>query len=293
MKKILILIILSFLLALSVNAQNKDVGDSCLNNYECQSDVCQGGYCQAADIISLFPVAECGNNQIDELEVCDGTNLDGNDCTTAGTYIGGTLACLSDCSGFNISGCTTPTGDSGSSSSSGGSYTGGTGDIPYRPAGAACYETWECTEWSPCIDGKKIRTCEDIYNCGTEFFKKANEMLCVIGAKPTCSDGLQNQDEQGIDCGGSCETCKTCDDGILNCHEGICEDGVDCGGSCMPCSWWGVAKKPLFWVIVGTGILTVIILILGAWYWSLEKGAEEVGEQVNKFSRHPPKQFRL
>ncbi|MFT5800269.1 MAG: hypothetical protein ACI956_000069 [Nonlabens sp.] len=54
------------------------------------------------------------------------------------------------------------------------------------------------------------------------------------GAEPTCSDGIQNGDETGIDCGGSCAPCDvppTCDDGIQNGDE----TGVDCGGSCAPC----------------------------------------------------------
>jgi len=47
----------------------------------------------------------------------------------------------------------------------------------------------------------------------------------------TCSDGVQNQREAGIDCGGPCTACATCDDGIQN--QG--ESGVDCGGVCKPC----------------------------------------------------------
>ncbi|MEL6718532.1 MAG: GEVED domain-containing protein, partial [Bacteroidota bacterium] len=52
-------------------------------------------------------------------------------------------------------------------------------------------------------------------------------------ACPTCSDGIQNGDETGVDCGGSCPTaCPTCSDGIQNGDE----TGVDCGGSCSPCT---------------------------------------------------------
>jgi hypothetical protein len=51
---------------------------------------------------------------------------------------------------------------------------------------------------------------------------------------PTCDDGIQNGDEEGVDCGGSsCDACPTCSDGIQNGDE----EGVDCGGSsCAPCS---------------------------------------------------------
>ncbi|MBI5544326.1 MAG: hypothetical protein HY901_10580, partial [Deltaproteobacteria bacterium] len=50
-------------------------------------------------------------------------------------------------------------------------------------------------------------------------------------ACPTCSDGIQNQGETGIDCGGPCAACPTCSDGIRN--QG--ETGIDCGGPCPAC----------------------------------------------------------
>jgi len=56
------------------------------------------------------------------------------------------------------------------------------------------------------------------------------------GGGPTCTDGVQNGQETGIDCGGPdcqpCGTMPTCDDGIQNGQE----TGVDCGGpDCQPC----------------------------------------------------------
>ncbi len=53
---------------------------------------------------------------------------------------------------------------------------------------------------------------------------------------PTCTDGVQNGNETGVDCGGDCDPCDTppdptCDDGIQNGNE----TGVDCGGDCAPC----------------------------------------------------------
>lgn len=52
---------------------------------------------------------------------------------------------------------------------------------------------------------------------------------------PTCDDGIQNGDETGIDCGGSCAPCEStpsCDDGVQNGQE----TGIDCGGpDCAPC----------------------------------------------------------
>ena len=55
----------------------------------------------------------------------------------------------------------------------------------------------------------------------------------------TCSDGIQNNGETGIDCGGpNCTACEdstedpTCNDGIQNGDE----TGIDCGGSCEACA---------------------------------------------------------
>jgi len=58
---------------------------------------------------------------------------------------------------------------------------------------------------------------------------KAN--TCTAAA-PTCDDGIQNQGETGIDCGGPCAACATCNDGIQN--QG--ETDIDCGGpNCNAC----------------------------------------------------------
>lgn len=57
-------------------------------------------------------------------------------------------------------------------------------------------------------------------------------MIISCGDDETCTDGIQNGDETGIDCGGSeCAVCPTCDDGILN----GTETDIDCGGDCPTC----------------------------------------------------------
>ncbi|MBI1972918.1 hypothetical protein HYS50_02850 [Candidatus Woesearchaeota archaeon] len=43
-----------------------------------------------------------------------------------------------------------------------------------------------------------------------------------------CSNGKQDGDETGVDCGGSCSPCPTCTDSVQN--QG--EEGIDCGGPC-------------------------------------------------------------
>ena len=71
--------------------------------------------------------------------------------------------------------------------------------------------------------------------------------------KETCNDGIQNQNETGIDCGGPCTACEqtpTCSDGIQN--QG--ETGVDCGGPCTACQQAGLLTKKTgyFYHILGS-----------------------------------------
>ncbi len=79
--------------------------------------------------------------------------------------------------------------------------------------GSTCVSNWECGEWSECIGGTQTRECTDTYNCVTPT-ENLNPMSlsCTEGSETiaeetseTCSDGMMNQDEQGIDCGGVCE----------------------------------------------------------------------------------------
>jgi hypothetical protein len=54
----------------------------------------------------------------------------------------------------------------------------------------------------------------------------------------SCFNGIQDGNETGVDCGGSCAPCPTCDDGIQNGDE----TGIDCGGpDCEPCT--GIVQK--------------------------------------------------
>jgi len=55
----------------------------------------------------------------------------------------------------------------------------------------------------------------------------------------TCSDGVQNGLETGVDCGGSCTPCESCFDGVQNQDE----IGVDCGGVCAACAGCVLTNK--------------------------------------------------
>ena len=66
---------------------------------------------------------------------------------------------------------------------------------------------------------------------GGAFGSSESTAFCTSGGGPTCTDGIQNGNETGVDCGGpDCAPCITCTDGIQNGNE----TGVDCGGPDCP-----------------------------------------------------------
>ena len=73
---------------------------------------------------------------------------------------------------------------------------------------------WGCDPWngSPCTESEQITG----LNTGATYFLSVESSTCsewipVIvngaGPTPTCTDGIQNQGETDIDCGGPCEPC--------------------------------------------------------------------------------------
>ncbi len=63
-----------------------------------------------------------------------------------------------------------------------------------------------------------------------ELLQTSSESTSKSETTNTCTDGIQNGDETGIDCGGTCDPCEsiTCNNGVQDGDE----TGVDCGGSC-------------------------------------------------------------
>ncbi len=92
-----------------------------------------------------------------------------------------------------------------------------------------CEEQWYCVKWVCKPDNKMYRACYDLNYCGTFKYKPETTGECEY--IPKCFDGIQNQEEDGIDCGGPCPPCWTCYDRIMN--QG--EEGIDCGGPCKAC----------------------------------------------------------
>jgi len=86
-----------------------------------------------------------------------------------------------------------------------------------------------------CGDPPAAEGCDDGLRNQDEVGVDCGGMCRACPAAETCFDDVQNQDETAIDCGGVCEACPgplgTCDDGAQN--QG--EAGVDCGGPCDAC----------------------------------------------------------
>ncbi len=101
-----------------------------------------------------------------------------------------------------------------------------------------CDENWECNTWDSCIyTGIQTRTCNELNNCNSSQYAPTNVRSCDY--TPTCNDNLRNCHysngdlicEEGVDCGGPCGACPTCNDEILNQGEEL----TDCGGPCNAC----------------------------------------------------------
>lgn len=75
------------------------------------------------------------------------------------------------------------------------------------------------------------QTCKLHADCASGWCKDG-----VCGPKASCTDGVQNATETGVDCGGPCAACPPppprCDDAIQNGKE----TDLDCGGTCGPCA---------------------------------------------------------
>ncbi len=79
-------------------------------------------------------------------------------------------------------------------------------DCVYTGENLTCQENWLCGPWSSCaVNGTQERACEDLIACGTTVLRPPLTQECVYLA--TCFDGIQNGDETGVDCGGSCGVC--------------------------------------------------------------------------------------
>ncbi|RLE39047.1 hypothetical protein DRJ17_01995 [Candidatus Woesearchaeota archaeon] len=137
------------------------------------------------------------------------------------------------------------------------------GPCPTTPTGGGggrgrCYPRYNCSEWTQCMFGEQTRRCVDKNKCRIMPFVEENGEIVQYQTRVcevvSCLDGILNQDETDVDCGGSiCDPCKdgkTCATGMdclsgacerfmcVSCKDGILnqdEESIDCGGVCGEC----------------------------------------------------------
>jgi len=109
-------------------------------------------------------------------------------------------------------------------------YGQGSYDISINSQSVASGGAFTSTEVTNfCVGGGQGPTCTDGVQNGNETGVDCGGPDCP--ACPTCTDGVQNGNETGVDCGGpDCPACPTCNDGVQNGNE----TDVDCGGPDCP-----------------------------------------------------------
>ncbi len=136
---------------------------------------------------------ECTGDVYPQTEVCDSQD--------------------NDCDGIADEGC--DTGDGGGGGGGGGSSgspvagsneedeeSGGSGDED--SSNEECVENWECSSFGECSGGEKLRECVDLNECGSVDSMPELSRTC-----DTCQDGIKNNGEEMVDCGGPCDPCTS------------------------------------------------------------------------------------
>jgi len=140
--------------------------------------------------------------------------------------------------------------------------------------------------WGSRTCGFQTRNCFDLNNCEKLLNKPGEIQSCLYTERPSCHDGIKNCHDGSceflIDCGGPCSPCPTCSDGIQN--QG--EEGIDCGG---PCPWLCPPEKPfikksyLKYVLIALIILVSMIIVIR--FINIMKIRKEVKKHSKKGKR--------
>ncbi len=183
----------------------------------------------------------CGNNVLEPGEECDGDDLGGATCESLG-YSGGTLACLSDCSDFDTSGCETHVAICGNNVLEPGEECDGD-DL----GGATCeslgYSGGTLACLSDCSDFDTSGCETHVAICGNNVLEPDEECDGDDLGGATCESLGFDRGVLGCDqnCLFDVSDCSKCGDNIINGDE-VC-DGDDLGGA--TCSSLGLQSGNL------------------------------------------------
>lgn len=176
------------------------VGQDCLAASDCSSGICQGGTCQAAPTCNDNMKnqgetdVDCGGGSCPSCGVGKGCITD-SDCSTGECDAGGTNVCQA-----------TPTCNDAKKNQD---------ETDVDCGGSIC---------QPCADGEG---CGQASDCQSGTCDNGGTQTCVPAGTPTCSDGIKNQGETDVDCGGpsGCPKCvvgEGCVQGT-DCVTGVCD----------------------------------------------------------------------
>ena len=179
-----------------------DTADVCGDGTKGASEQCDDGNTDNGDGCDsdCKIEAECGNNEKEPGEICDGTDLDSETCTTK-SFDAGTLSCESDCSGFDTSSCTiADDSDDSDDSDNSGDFDDFDFDFDFDDFdnadtnGAGFSEVGHCTDGED-NDADGFTDCDD-YDC-------SGDASCIL-----CGNGIVSGLEE---CDGLVLNEKTCE----------------------------------------------------------------------------------
>jgi len=147
-----------------------------------------------------------------------------------------------------------------------------------------CQQSWICSQWSKCLNNTQTRNCYDVNQCHEKLAagqvervinttKPIEEKTCALPSVPSCHDNIQNQREEGVDCGGPCPPCPVPPECL---SAADCPENYDCiNNTCIPLP----ERKPLiptqkiisFFKSAYGGVANAFSFILG---WTKETFAQ-------------------
>lgn len=199
------------------------IEETCTDNEECAAVVvggqCTGDVCDSSHLgLCLDEPACTGASGYWYDDICNAqaqctpntcSSLEYN-CEIWSDGCGGTLDCGICDSGYSCNSgvCTAEESSEDSSEESSEESTDIQIPVTAQAIEPICTSNWQCGEWQECVEGNQIRVCTDLGECNSEEGIPETSQACIVPIVETCSDGIKNQNETGIDCGGS--SCKKC-----------------------------------------------------------------------------------